>query len=76
MSIIAGEEMAFLFVIVRFLSMPRPDADDSFGDRLGTTAEPVLAGLTSVRGPFREHDYDCILKIDGCPVFLMANPEE
>jgi hypothetical protein len=73
LGIIAGEEMAFLFVIVRFQELPRTDVTYSFGDRLGTTQEPVLAGLTSVRGPFRKHTYDCILKIDGCPVFLMAN---
>jgi len=71
--IIEGEEMAFLFVIVRFMSMPRTDQDYSFGDRIGTTTDSVLAGLTSVRGPFLEHKYDCILSIEGCPVFVMAN---
>jgi hypothetical protein len=73
MKIITGEEMAFLFVIVRFEALPRTGVNYTYGDRLGTTVEPVLAGLTSVRGPFREHTYDCILKIAGCPVFLMAN---
>jgi hypothetical protein len=72
-SIIAGEEMAFLFVIAKFAEEPRTDVSYTYGDCVGTTSEPVLAGLTSVRGPLRIHDYNCILKIDGCPVFLMAN---
>jgi hypothetical protein len=72
-SIIAGEEMAFLFVVARFQEIPQAGIAYAFGDRVGLTSEPVLAGLTSVRGPLRVHDYDCILKIDGFPVFLMAN---
>ena len=71
--IIDGEEMAFLFVIAKFTEDPLTDMAYTYGDRVGTTEEPVLAGLSSVRGPLRVHDYDCILKIDGCPVFLMAN---
>ena len=73
MRIIEGQEMAFLFVIINFQTEPQQDMDYTFGDRLGTTREPVLAGLTSVRGPMIEHDFDCILKIENCPVFLMAN---
>jgi len=73
MRIIEGQEMAFLFVIVDFQTEPQPDKDYTFGDRLGTTREPVLAGLTSVRGPMIEHEFDCILTVEGCPVFLMAN---
>lgn len=71
--IIEGEEMAFLFVIVNFAQVPATGASYTFGDRIGLTTEPVLAGLTSVRGPLSVHDYDCILKVSGCPVFLMAN---
>jgi hypothetical protein len=71
--IIEGEEMAFLFVIVKFAQAPAEGASFTFGDRIGLTAEPILAGLSSVRGPLRVHDYDCILKVSGCPVFLMAN---
>ena len=71
--IIEGEEMAFLFVIARFQAAPPMARDYTFGDRIGTTQGPVLAGLTSVRGPFLEHHYDCILSIEGCPVFVMAN---
>lgn len=76
MRVIEGEEMAFLFVIVKFHTRLQPDAGFTFGDRVGTTTEPILAGLTSVRGPMRVHDFDCILKIDGCPVFLMANRQD
>jgi hypothetical protein len=75
MRIIEGQEMAFLFVIVKFAQSPKADSVNAYGDRIGLTTEPVLAGLSSVRGPLRVHDYDCILKISGCPVFLMANRE-
>ncbi len=71
--IIEGEEMDFLFIIAPFLTDPASDPSYTYGDRVGMTKGPVLAGLTSVRGPFREHDYSCILKVDGCPVFIMAN---
>jgi hypothetical protein len=73
MKIISGEEMAFLFVIAQFAEVPKTGVTYTYGDCVGTTREPVLAGLSSVRGPPRIHDYNCILKIDGCPVFLMAN---
>lgn len=73
--VIEGEEMAFLFVIAKFAEDSQADESYTYGDRVGTTREPVLAGLTSVRGPLRVHDYGCILKIDGCPVFLMANQQ-
>lgn len=71
--IIEGEEMDFLFVIAPFQTPPPTDHSYTYGDRVGMINGPVLAGLTSVRGPFREHDYNCILKADGCPVFIMAN---
>jgi hypothetical protein len=76
MKIIAGEEMAFLFVIAA-LKNDQADqagqADLAYGDRVGVSDEPVLAGLSSVRGPLTVHEYSCILRCEGCPVFLMSN---
>jgi hypothetical protein len=73
MKIIQGEEMAFLVVMASFDEKPADPAAFARGDRIGSTSEPVLAGLSSVRGPLTEHTFDCILTIENCPVFLMAN---
>lgn len=73
MKIITGEEMSFLFVIAALDHAPSAPAAFQRGDRVGYTADSILAGLSSVRGPLTEHDYDCILMIDGCPVFMMAS---
>ena len=55
---------------------PDPKAVIRRGDRVGITSEPVLAGLSSVRGPLTVHEYTCILRFEGCPVFLMANDKQ
>jgi hypothetical protein len=73
MKIIEGDEMAFLCVIAALKQKPGDLAVCHYGDRVGVTDEPVLAGLSSVRGPLTVHEYSCILRYEGLPVFLMAN---
>ncbi len=70
--IVEGQEMSYLFVVADLIESIEPGQDDPvpFGTRVGYTEKPVLCGLSSVRGPFREHTYDCLLYLDECPVFV------
>ncbi len=73
-AIIPGQEMAFLFVIA-VLDDPIHLGENEpvpFGARVGRTGKPVLAGLSSIRGPFREHTFSCLPYLGACPVFAIS----